>query len=231
MIPYPRRPRLAEIIGALCNKPEGPAAFQREIDSGGLLSISPGGEVKTTRKEGHAFRPRVIAREWFYNRAVWEFLATHEYIPSSWIDHPERRYWRSCPQSGAIVTLPNGTWVSHQGNPPPECQYCRGTGYVTQSMPGPHYWLNGIIAFASDVKNIITAEALAREVWPEASFVWREVDRREWAQFQFIQSPDDPTAHPLPSHQREKILRLQSLGYSFEPIYSDRTVVLVIPAL
>lgn len=225
MLLLPKRPRLAEVVAALCGGLD-PSVFDHELQRG-QLRFAPLGRVWVGMEPTNY----TAESEWLEDRAAWEFLATKGFIPDSWVDNPERKYWQSCPQSGATVQLKNGTTLSHQGTAPSECGYCHGADYIVRGTPGVHVGLNGIVAFASDVRNVLTAESIAREVWPTAALVWREVGHREWARYPPMQSPEDTKAHPLPAGTRAKILDLQQLGYSFEPIVTPNAVVLVIPAL
>lgn len=151
----PRRPKLADVLAALTDRPEGYWAgsfrdgYEATADNRGVsLAID---------------RELIVRGQWCAGTPAeaWEILAARDLIPLSWTDHP-RRFERS-------YHCPHGKLRG--------CSWC-GPGIRT--IPST---LAEIVAIASDVHSIETAEAIVGQQFPQHTVLWsvrpqKEIDDR-----------------------------------------------------
>lgn len=113
--------------------------------------------------------------------AAWEALATHELIPASWIDAPDRAFSVDVPRHAVCHCARPREPDDHVG---------------AQAHPRTRA---GCVALAADVPGVLAAEALAREcagrlaLWGvavAAEVRWREVDVRTQSPPWFFHAPE-----------------------------------------
>lgn len=158
----PRRSRLAAVLAALTDRPE--SYWTGSFRDGYEATADNRGVSLTLDRDRVPVDPPLIARgQWCVGTPAeaWELLAARDLIPLSWTDHP-RRFERA-------YHCPHGKLRG--------CSWC-GPGIRT--IPST---LAEIVAIASDVVGVETAEAIVGQQFPQHTVLWsvrpkKEIDDR-----------------------------------------------------
>jgi hypothetical protein len=159
----PKRERLAEVLAAVCDVPRGEAVATPVDRQVGFATDGDGAAWVVYRRGGPGsatVRYRLAVTD---PREAWEVLCQRLDL-AGWVDDPRRRFERVDLARPITVDInPGGAMLARTGN--------------VDLLPHPAT-VADCVAFASDVPNVLAAEALAREIGARSKF--GPIERIAW---------------------------------------------------